>query len=413
MSKVAQETGHAADQRIIASSLQRLPEHMRNHIAIIVYPSFRILYLNPAARNMLQLQNLASWENEVWNNFLSNGSQQTIEETFSQMNDGDDWRGEIEIHPKTGSPFPAMALVNASIEGDSAAKILTILCRDLTASKAAEEERKQIELELNLARKMETIGRLTASIAHEFNTPMQCLQYDLEFLESSIRRLTNSLGQALENREVEGSQPTQNGDLISNCDALEEVIAETRETLEQSKANVSNASRIVAALRAFALAKREGKSPVSINEMIEATLLICRQEWIEKIETNTNLEDDLPLVNCHSDQINQVLLNVIVNAIRSIKRKLERDSQAEATIRISSRKTGNAVLIEIMDTGVGIRQEEQALIFKQTYSSRKNGIGSGQGLALCKSIIEKNHSGKLRVSSELDQGATFSIEIPI
>ncbi len=406
------EIGNQEDQRHIAKAIESLPEYFRNHIAIVSYPSYRILYLNPAAKRMLGLEAEEALIDTAWNTFLPTESRVEIEMAFCNLMPGGDWRGEICIQPFQGETFPAMALVNVSNFDDTEEKILTIICRDLTASKAAEEERKQIELQLNLARKMETVGRLTASIAHEFNTPMQCLLYDLEFMQSSTEQMATTLysfwGKELPDKEKTSDENAS----VNTIQALEELVEDTRETFEQSRQNVENVTKIVAALKTFALSDKKGKTAGDINSMVEAIILICRQDWIQKIDLKTDLQTDLPQVDCHIDQINQVILNLLVNAIRSVVKRSEEDSDAEAMIQIRTRSTDSHVVIEIADTGVGIADDQHELIFQASFSSRKNGLGAGQGLALCRTIVEGNHYGKLSFSSELGEGATFRVDLP-
>jgi signal transduction histidine kinase len=146
-----------------------------------------------------------------------------------------------------------------------------------------------------------------------------------------------------------------------------------------------------------------------INHGIETTIVISRNEWKYCAELETNLDDELPLVYCQIDEINQVILNMIVNAAQAIQENLPQGSEQKGKILISTRKHENKVLITVQDTGSGIPAEIRARIFDPFFTTKGVGKGTGQGLSMAHNIIQ----GVICVDSDPGQGTVFTIELPI
>ncbi len=166
-------------------------------------------------------------------------------------------------------------------------------------------------------------------------------------------------------------------------------------------------------MREFSHPSEKGKNLAEINHGIETTVIISRNEWKYCAEMELNLDNELPLVFCQIDEINQVILNMIVNAAQAIQEKTPSGSEQKGKILISTRKWEDKVLITVQDTGNGIPLEIRSRIFDPFFTTKGIGKGTGQGLSMAHNIIVNKHYGRISVDSDLGQGSTFTIELPI
>ena len=150
-----------------------------------------------------------------------------------------------------------------------------------------------------------------------------------------------------------------------------------------------------------------------INHGIETTITISRNEWKYTADMDTDLDPDLPQVNCQIDEINQVILNMIVNAAQAIQENTLEGSDQKGKISISTRRDENKVLIFIQDSGKGIPEAIRERIFDPFFTTKGVGKGTGQGLSMAHNIIVNKHGGQILVDSEVGQGTTFIIKLPI
>ena len=146
---------------------------------------------------------------------------------------------------------------------------------------------------------------------------------------------------------------------------------------------------------------------------MEVTATISKNEWKYIADLETDLEPNLPPVNCVIDEINQVLLNMIVNAAHAIKEARKDANSPKGKIIIKTRRNGDYVDIHITDTGTGIPASIINRIFDPFFTTKEVGKGTGQGLALAHDIIVKRHKGVIKVDTEVGKGTTFIIHLPI
>lgn len=152
---------------------------------------------------------------------------------------------------------------------------------------------------------------------------------------------------------------------------------------------------------------------VDVNAAIESTVTVARNEWKYVAELELKLDPDLPRVVCVPSAINQVILNLVVNAAHAIGDKIRDQRDEKGRIRISTGVRGNQVRIEVSDTGCGMPKHVRDRAFDPFFTTKEVGKGTGQGLAIAHSVITERHSGTIKVSSEPDQGTTFTIRLPI
>jgi signal transduction histidine kinase len=166
-------------------------------------------------------------------------------------------------------------------------------------------------------------------------------------------------------------------------------------------------------MKEFSHPGSEGKGPVDINKAIETTVTVSRNEWKYVADLETHLAADLPPVHCHAGQFNQVMLNLIVNAVDAIRQALGENSASKGKITITTSHQGEWAEISVRDTGTGIPEDVQPRIFEYFFTTKPVGKGTGQGLALAHNTIVKKHSGKIWFDTEPGRGTVFFIHLPL
>jgi two-component system, NtrC family, sensor kinase len=276
--------------------------------------------------------------------------------------------------------------------------------------------RKQLEAELGHARKLEAVGQLAAGIAHEINTPTQYVGDSLHFLKESFEAFAllvaryRSAIQVLRRRESCDNLLPEIEKAEQELD-LEYVLANVPGSFECCFDGVNRIANIVRAMKEFAHPDERQKSPADLNQALESTLTIARNEY----KYVANLETDLtplPPVVCVIGDLNQVFLNLIVNSAHAIE-EVVRNTGARGRIRVSTCREGDDVRIDIADTGSGIPESIRGRVFDPFFTTKGVGKGSGQGLAIARSIVVDKHGGTLTFESAPGTGTVFTIRLPI
>ncbi len=286
----------------------------------------------------------------------------------------------------------------------------------VSAQRLAEE--RQIELqsahtELVRAQKLESVGQLAAGIAHEINTPMQYIGDNTHFLQLAVGRLLG-VAEAAE-------RAAEDGATSSDREALRVAIERARLPLLSERAptaaadalaGVENVSRIVTAMKRFSHPGTEHPGAVDVNDSITTTATICRNEWKYSADLVTELDPDLPPVEGRLGSLNQVWLNLIVNATHAIA---DRHGDARGTIAVSSSTVddGRAVRVAVTDDGCGIAPENLEKVFDHFFTTKDVGRGTGQGLAIVHQVVVREHHGSIDVASTPGSGTTFTVTLPV
>ncbi|MFP6900460.1 MAG: ATP-binding protein [Opitutales bacterium] len=266
------------------------------------------------------------------------------------------------------------------------------LKKNLQALQEEMRLRKDLELQLANSQKMEALGQLAAGIAHEINTPAQFIGDHLQFVKESIDEILKAgVAQGIPSEFVRNNLPM---------------------AIEHSIEGVGRIGEIVAAMRRFSHREHDKeKHPADINQAVVDSLAVSRNQWKNSATTETELQPDLPLVSCLLGEVNQVILNLIINATHAITDSHEKGILGKITIR--TKQVVDDVQIEVEDDGCGIPEDIQERIFKPFFTTKELGKGTGQGLALAHSVIVKKHGGKLTFETKQGVGTTFSILLPI
>ena len=319
---------------------------------------------------------------------------------------------EVTAARKDGGEFPLeLAVSELDLEGE---RLFVGVCRDVSRRKEREAERLAMERELSQAQKMESLGTLSGGIAHELNTPIQYVGDNVRFLEGAFADIASVLESYAQLRAAAAeagalAAPSEAvGEALEAADLdylLEEIPVSITQTLE----GVDRVSKIVQAIKAFSHPDGGTKAPVDVNQAIETTATVTRNQWKYVAELTLDLDPELPQVPCLAGEFNQVILNLIVNAADAIEDKGEETGR----ITVSTRRNGDWAEIRVADSGTGIPAEVRERIFDPFFTTKEPGRGSGQGLSICHTIIHKKHGGQLDVETVEGEGTTFIIRLPL
>jgi signal transduction histidine kinase len=236
--------------------------------------------------------------------------------------------------------------------------------------------------------KMAALGRLLAGIIHEINTPIGSIASNNQVMLRSLEMVKNAL------TDPQPAKLNRAHDILDTCLSLAAV---DRIACE----------RIISLIRGVKTYSRTGQAElcsVDLNEQLRNTLKLMHGEYRRRVMVETDF-GELPMVQCYARMLDQVFLNLLVNAGQAI--------EGEGRVRVQTRLEGRAVRVSISDTGRGMTAEEKQKIFRQGFTTKPVGIGTGLGLSISREIVEEKHGGKIGFESEPGVGTTFHIHIPL
>jgi PAS domain S-box-containing protein len=330
---------------------------------------------------------------------------------FAAIEDGSSHHVDGDVFwKKNKSSFSADYIVSPIRDENNKISGATLIFRNLTESRL--QEAKRIH-----GMKLESIGELSAGIAHEINTPIQFIGSNVFFLREAFEdllELTNRYGQLRD--AVAGKNEFRQllEEITEQEDAvdLEYLREEGPKAFEQTTDGVERVTKLVLGLKGFAHVKDgETKTPADINEIIRNTLIVCTNAYKYIAELETDLRE-LPLVKVFHGDIGQVILNLVVNAAHAIE-DVKETSGRMGHITIKTFQEGAFVVISVSDTGCGIAPAARERIFDPFFTTKEVGRGSGQGLAISRTIIHDKHGGELGFESTVGKGTTFIIRLPV
>ncbi len=192
---------------------------------------------------------------------------------------------------------------------------------------------------------------------------------------------------------------------------LDYVMENAPPAIESSIEGLGRIATIVRSMKEFAHPDQGEKKYADLNQAIRSTLVIARNEYKYVAEIDTQF-GELPAVPCYLGEINQVILNLLVNASHAIA-DVVKDSGGLGKITVRTRLDGDAVEISIGDTGTGIPEAARDRIFDPFFTTKEVGKGTGQGLAIARSVVVNKHGGTLRFETECGKGTAFFIRLPL
>jgi len=271
--------------------------------------------------------------------------------------------------------------------------------------------RKRVEAELRLAHRLEAVGQLAAGVAHEINTPVQYISDSVHFLETAFADLlpvVQQLGPLAARLRAGGD-----GDAADALDhawaaadaefAVDQIPLAIRRALD----GIERVAAIVRAMKAFSHPGSETREPNDLNDALRTTLEVCRNEYKYLADVETDL-GDIPPVPCQVGELNQVFLNLLVNAAHAIAE----NGGERGLIRVATWREEERVVVAIQDSGAGIAAADRERIFDPFFTTKPVGKGTGQGLTLARNIVAK-HGGTLTFTSAPKRGTTFEIRLPL
>ena len=305
--------------------------------------------------------------------------------------------GETSLISCSASPLDSESLRGA-----------VVTLRDVT-------EHEQLRDDLQQARKLESIGQLAAGIAHEINTPMQCVATNLDFLTGSHRDLLAMIEKilnALEGAPKSWDERRAEVDLALTEARFPRTATQMSEALDDSGHASEKIVEIVRAMKAMSHPGTQEPRPTDVNEVIEQAITISRNRWKYAAEMSLDLDPQAPAIPALAAELSQVFLNLVVNAADAI---IERygEGAAEGRINVRSRVESPVLRIEVQDNGVGVPDEIREKLFDPFFTTKQVGKGTGQGLAITYDAVVNKHGGTIDLFSTAGEGTTFVVCLPL
>lgn len=317
----------------------------------------------------------------------SNGSERVAADVIK--------RGALEYIVKSPDSF---ASIGATVEGALREWEL------LQDKKRMELQLKDSQARIIQQEKMASIGQLAAGVAHEINNPMGYITSNM----NSLWKYAEKLAQFIEIQEQAIERCADDATKAAIVDLkrqikLDFVMKDFRDLILESLEGSKRVSKIVQDLKSFSRAEGNEAIPADLNECIQSTLNVVRNEikYVAELELHLG---DIPPVLCRPQQISQVVMNLLMNAAHAITGK--------GVITVTTKQAGDLVEISVADTGSGIAPENMHKIFEPFFTTKEAGKGTGLGLAISADIVRK-HGGELLVQSEVGKGTTFTVRLPL
>lgn len=278
-------------------------------------------------------------------------------------------------------------------------------------------ERNALEMQLRLAQKLGSVGQLAAGIAHEINTPIQYIGDNVHFLEDAFQdlmRLLASYGWLL----AAAKDNTLSREAVLDVTATVEhtdadyLLEEIPKAIEQAIEGVTRVSGIVSAMKEFSHPDAKEKSLLDLNHAIANTIMVARNEWKYVADVETEFDPSLPQISCQPGEFNQVILNLVVNAAHAVAEVVGKGGLEKGKIRVQTRNCEKWAEIRIEDTGTGIPEKIRDRIFDPFFTTKEIGKGTGQGLAIARSVVVDKHGGSIHFETEEGKGTTFIVRLP-
>lgn len=268
--------------------------------------------------------------------------------------------------------------------------------RDIQSLKQAQREALQ-------SSRLATVGQLAAGIAHEINTPVQYVGDNLRFIGKGVATVATA---------IEAAYRTGGPEFLEAAASLKLrfLLNELPVAVDESLDGVAQIGRIVLSMKEFSHPGTSAKTMTDINRAIESTLTVSRNTWKHVAELRKDLDPSLPAVLCLAGEMNQVFLNLIVNAAHAIEAS---GKPLPGLLSVATRHIGDEVEIRIADNGTGVPAAIRDRIFDPFFTTKDVGKGTGQGLAICRDVVVIKHGGKIELDGREGDGAIFIIRLPI
>ena len=317
-------------------------------------------------------------------------------------------QSEAELRTADGTTIPVLLTTSPLTDEDGHRSGAVWVATDIS-------ERKQLEVELRHAQRLESIGQLAAGVAHEINTPIQFVGDSARFIGEALEDLSGLIQEYRKLRPLAAETPA-GAAILAAIDELEEeadlefVEEEAPKAVARTLDGIDRVATIVKALKQFSHPGDDDLAPADLNALIETTLTVAKNEYKYVAEIELDL-GSIPDVLCNRGDLGQVLINLVVNAAHAIG-DVVADSNDLGRITLRSYEHGDGVMVDIADTGGGIPDEIQDRVFEPFFTTKEPGQGTGQGLALAHNIVVTKHGGRLEFDVDPGSGTTFHLWLP-
>jgi len=277
-------------------------------------------------------------------------------------------------------------------------------------------ESRRLAREAAQGQKLESVGRIAAGVAHEINTSVQFISDSVRFVRHALKDVPRALAdyRTLAAAVLSGQEAAATARRASDTDEAADVdyfLKNAPDALDRALEGIGRVGSIVRSMTEFAHPDARAKSNVDINRAVLSTLNMARNEYKAVADVETTF-GDIPQVRCHAGDVNQVVLNLLLNAAHAIGDVVAGTSR-RGRITVGTRRIGDYVEISIADTGDGIPESVRPRIFEPFVTTKEVGRGTGQGLALSRGIVVDKLKGSLHFETETGKGTTFFIRLPV
>ena len=287
-----------------------------------------------------------------------------------------------------------------------------------TLEERVEERTRELEIthqQMVLQEKLASIGQLAAGLAHEINNPVNFLRINLASLKedvSDLRLILEEYRAIVRSAETRPPSPEelQKLEKLENQLSIDHLLDDLPVIFDESERGFERISTIIGSMRNFSFRHAvDQRVQFDINKGIRDTLIIARNEYRYHAEIETNLQE-IPMVSCNPEQINQVFLNLIINSAHAIASQKRAN---KGTITIATSCSGTDVVCTVSDDGPGIPPETRNRVFEPFFTTKEPGKGTGLGLSISYDIITRKHGGTISVTCPPSGGSTFTITLPL
>lgn len=307
---------------------------------------------------------------------------------------------EVPYRRKDGSSYVAEVTISQIQWDDRVSYLLSI--RDTT-------QIREMQRQLMQSQRLESLGEIAAGIAHEINSPIQFLLSNVTFIEDAFAEIRTFLAKVEQMADTNGQGMEE---AVADLD-LDYLQREIPACFQEMHDGIDRVIKIVAAMKEFSHPGGSSKTLTDINHLLDNTLIVCRNEWKYDAQVITSFDPNLPKVLCFPAQLNQVTLNLIINACHAIQARKETQPDHAGLITISTRQSARGIEIQVEDNGSGVPEAIRHRIYDPFFTTKTVGKGTGQGLAIARDIVVNKHGGRIECDSTPNQGTTFTLTLPL
>ena len=313
---------------------------------------------------------------------------------------------EIQVNfPGDKEPKQLLATINPIMDTGGKNFGFLFLAEDIT-------HRKKEQMQVLVSQKLEALGQMAAGIAHEIRSPLQYIGDNVRFLLENFDSLMESCVE-IKDSIKNAAESGENVDTEKLNRSLREkdfdfFVDEIPLALDHIINGVTRVSQIVKYMTEFSHIGKDAYEKSDLNEMLQTTLVVAHTRIKNAADLQTDFAPGLPPLYCCMGELNQVFLNLLINAVDAVA-----ETGKHGLIKISTKRKDNELIVEISDNGIGIPDEIKDKIFAPFFTTKKVGYGTGQGLPFSQNIVVERHKGKLYFKSKVNEGTTFFVHLPI